>query len=733
VKIRRDQPATGKRAGRTYTRQQRESMRARRAAENVITIPPPANPSRRRRCQRSLMAYLRTYHQATYALPFSADHLAMVTAIQAAIMAGTDLYIAADRGKGKSTIARHAVLWAVLSRHRHFVLLAAATGDDADRALINIRAELESNDLLAADYPEVCTAIRELEGSPQRAPSQTSTGWHQHEKRCNLRWSGRYIRLPDEWAGGPRRKTKLPPRFIATRGLDAAIRGLNYESTRPDLVVIDDAETRESVKSMQQTQDRDRIIRTDLAGLAGRRKKLTMIGLGTIMARGCLCDRYTDPQQEPAWHGQRYRYLVTPPAHPELWTEYMAIRRDPDRGPALALAHYRNYREEMDAGAVVSWPESYLPDSQLSALQAYYDLWSDRGLEYVACELQNAPEMIEEADMGRLTVAAVKARTNNLARGSVPVEVETVVAFIDVQRDALWWAAVGWSETCTGWVIDYGRWPPGRMGLQDQYPAMAPEAQIRAGLEALVPLLAAPRTREDGTELTPARIAIDSAWGQSTSTVYAYCRESAQRSILIPYRGEYVGPGKDFSRGPARGGRRGHGWRIGATPDGSRQIRLLTADSNRWKSFLRDRLMAPIGQQGALTVFGSHADAHTDLALHLTAETATIAQTDRGRYELWRMIPNRINHWLDCLAGCCALAAVSGVRLDDRSRIDPKWKAPEAGGTAQAQPAEPAPAAEPPAIPIRPPPVPVPGGFVRRPLAGGPRLPGTGGWVNAWR
>lgn len=61
-------------------------------------------------------------------------------------------------------------------------------------------------------------------------------------------------------------------------GLSGSIRGLSYtnvrgEKIRPDLVLVDDPQTRESANSPTQCAERRRIIYADILGLAGAGKK----------------------------------------------------------------------------------------------------------------------------------------------------------------------------------------------------------------------------------------------------------------------------------------------------------------------------------------------------------------------------------------------------------------------------------------------------------------------------
>jgi hypothetical protein len=57
---------------------------------------------------------------------------------------------------------------------------------------------------------------------------------------------------------------------MAFAGLDAAFRGMNIDDERPDFLVLDDPETRDSAKSLMQIEDRIDTIEKDIEGLEGQ-------------------------------------------------------------------------------------------------------------------------------------------------------------------------------------------------------------------------------------------------------------------------------------------------------------------------------------------------------------------------------------------------------------------------------------------------------------------------------
>jgi Terminase large subunit gpA, endonuclease domain len=91
--------------------------------------------------------------------------------------------------------------------------------------------------------------------------------------------------------------------------------------------------------------------------------------------------------------------------------------------------------------------------------------------------------------------------------------------------------------------------------------------------------------------------------------------------------------------------------------------RRVLFDANAWKSFVAARLRQPMGEAGALTLFGEEAVAHRLFADHITAEYA-VKTSGRGRQvEEWKSRPNRENHWLDALVGCAVGASILGVTV----------------------------------------------------------------------
>jgi hypothetical protein len=615
------------------------------------------------------------YFPQTFHLAWSADHLAVITKIEQAVLEGGLFAMAMPRGSGKTSLCETACLWALLFGHREFVALIGSDEEHAADMLDSIKSELENNDLLDEDFAEVTGPIRALEGIHQRAAGQLYRG-----ARTHIGWTAKEIILPtiegSAGAGG----------IIKVAGITGRIRGMKHKradgkSTRPSLVLLDDPQTDESARSPSQCATREQILAGAILGLAGPGRKIAGLMTLTVVRPDDMADRILNRDKHPQWQGQRTKMVYEFPANEKLWQQYAQIRAEgqrTDRGTEEATEFYRRQREAMDQGAVVAWPQRHNPD-ELSAIQHAINLKLDHGEAAFWAEYQNEPP-VEDQAADLLDPGAIAAKTNGMKRRDVPVGVNHLTMFIDVQGNLLFWMVCGWEDDFTGYVLDYGTHPDQRRGyftLRDArrtllmaHKGTGLEGAIYAGLEALTgELLSRRYRRDDGAEIAIERCLIDANWGNSTDVVYQFCRQSAHAAVLTPSHGRYVGassiPFAEYK--PKRGERIGLHWRVpnvhGAR---GRAVRHTLVDTNYWKSFVHARLAVPMGDPGCLSLFAPDvaAGGHKMLAEHLTAEYRVQTEGRGRRVDEWKLrAPGRDNHWLDCLVGCAVAASMQGCVL----------------------------------------------------------------------
>jgi hypothetical protein len=98
------------------------------------------------------------------------------------------------------------------------------------------------------------------------------------------------------------------------------------------------------------------------------------------------------------------------------------------------------------------------------------------------------------------------------------------------------------------------------------------------------------------------------------------------------------------------------------------QMLCVNVDTNRWKSFFRNRMRVAAGDPGSFTIYGDPRLVQSEqmYAEHMAAESPTKTSGPWGDIEIWRLPTNRPdNHGWDCAVGCAALASVCGCRLPE--------------------------------------------------------------------
>lgn len=670
--VSRDTPSYSKRKERERLRQAKQSSLARDIGE----LPPPADPARRATGWGSLGHFLRTYFPNRFPLPWSEAHLKLIARLEQTIIEGGLSAFAMPRSYGKTTITEGAAIWAVVTGRRKFVVLVGATKGHADEMMDSIKAEFETNDLLAADFPEVCHPIRCLEGIPQRANGQTFQG-----ERTRMRWAGGSSNL----VVLPTIKGSLASSaIIVCRGITGRIRGAKFRRhdgtiARPDLAIIDDPQTLQSAHSPGQVRKRHNTITGDILGLAGPGAKIAAIMPCTVIAPNDLAAQFLDTEKHPEWHGERTKLLKRFPASEKLWAEYAEKRRSSFRrggNGAEATSFYRRHRKAMDKGAEPTWPERW-DEGEISAIQYAMNLKIDRP-EIFDAEYQNDPPAPELDNLEAIPTAdEIEARTNGRPRGIVPNWATRLTAYIDVQHKLLYYVVCAWADDFTGAVVDYGTWPDqGRDSftyreakklLQPATSTKSVEAAVMAGLQALTgQLLSRNWEREGGTTLRIERCLIDASDGKVTKQVAEVCRNGPHATTLLPSTGRaWRAKDKPLHEYTAKPGER-LGFHFQVITNRTHAVRQAVLDVNFWKSFVVERLAASPGDPGALTLFGAKGQSHQMLPAHCQSEfRQRITHEQSGRsVDEWQLKPGRPdNHLWDCLVGATAAAGIGGCQL----------------------------------------------------------------------
>lgn len=634
--------------------------------------------------RRNFAWFCRWAFPSAFSMGWSESHERLLARTQRAVLEGGQAAIAMPRGSGKSTIFERAILWAVLCGHRKYPVLICADESKAQQRLRTIKVELETNERLRWLFPHAVVPIQLLERKAIRARSQTYKG-----KSTYIEWAADRVVMPyvpDSLSAGAS--------FMIGGITSAAVRGPLHtlpdgSSLRPDLVLIDDPQTRESAKSPSQIFEREQIVNADIMGMAGPGKDIAALLACTVIYPDDLADRLLRRDIHPRWQGERVAMLQTWPDDMEWWNQYNDVRENLIRSeqeytePSNRM--YAEHREIADAGASVYWEDRKL-DGDVSAIQHAMNLYFSDPLGFYS-EYQNQPKPRTPEDDSLWTSDQIAKKTNGIAKGVIATSASKLVGFIDVQQDILIWCVAAFEPGFGGYVVDYGAYPDqGRIYWEKQnirrtYQQEAHqhgasnkwESSLLWAIDTLAgEMFSREWKREDGTKATLNRVLVDSKWGKSRELVVMACRKSPYQ--LHASQGIYIGasskPMSDYK--PRYGEQLGVNWRI-ATPEGW-PIRCVSIDVNWWKSFVHQRWATPLGEKGCLSLFEAKQYDHQMFADHQRSEQRV--QTEgRGRtVDEWKALPGD-NDFFDCVVGCHVAASIEGIDLVGESRVAINHKA----------------------------------------------------------
>lgn len=316
-----------------------------------------AQKARKSRAEKDLDFFNRTYFPHYFTKPSSRLHKYFAERYPAMINRacqtgeGDKEANAAPRGNAKSTTGTFGLpLWAAAFRKRKFALIVSETRSQAESFLSFIKIELETNERLQQDFPELCG-----EGPVWRS-DQIIT----------------------------RNGVK-----IQAAGAGQKLRGLRHGNCRPDLVIVDDLENDESVESPEQRRKLENWFFKALMKIG--QPDTVFIVVGTILHYDSLLSRLLI---KPGWKGQKFKAVMKWSSAVKRWEEWERIFADITVGKEVAEAAADNYfeahREEMLRYTEVLWPE----------MEPYYYLMKMRvsdGPAFFESEKQNEPINPEDA------------------------------------------------------------------------------------------------------------------------------------------------------------------------------------------------------------------------------------------------------------------------------------------------------------------------------------------------
>lgn len=303
------------------------------------------------KCAVDFKLFCEYYLKDSFRSPWSRFHIWMMEKLQTMALEQPNMetrdVTAAPRGHAKSTVASFAYpIWNALYGYRKFIVIISDTTPVAKQFLVDIRNELEFNDRIKRDFGEV----------------KDDTMWNTSELLLTNRT------------------------YITARGAGTQMRGMKFNSTRPDLVLIDDLEDKETVSSATQNAALAEWFNSDVMPMGAPYCHFFMVG--TVLSYESLLYHMLNDARYSAWTRKTFK-AVEKFSTSHLWAEWEAIMTDLSRGDSAykdATKFYEKHKKEMLEGTEVLWPDQR-PDMYKHLMER--KLESEDGF---ASEFQNDPQ-----------------------------------------------------------------------------------------------------------------------------------------------------------------------------------------------------------------------------------------------------------------------------------------------------------------------------------------------------
>ena len=268
--------------------------------------------------------------------PLSAEDTKMISRLP-----GTRRAVAAPRGHAKSTnLTFKGTMHSTLYGYKHYPIIISDSSEQAEGFLDNIRVEFEENTAILEDFGSLAGSV-----------------W-----RSNVLVT----------------KTNIK---IEAIGSGKKIRGRKHRNWRPDLIILDDVENDENVRTPEQRKKLKDWF--DKAVSKSGDDYTDIVYIGTLLHYDSLLAKTLT---NPAYRSIKYKAVIQFSQADDLWQQWESIFTDlsNDDRESEALAFFQAHKEAMLEGTQVLWEEKL----------SYYDLMVMRVSEGEASfnsEEQNEP------------------------------------------------------------------------------------------------------------------------------------------------------------------------------------------------------------------------------------------------------------------------------------------------------------------------------------------------------
>lgn len=243
--------------------------------------------------------------------------------------------VAAPRSHAKSTyLSKASPIREVVYRLRKYIIIISETPTVSKANMEWIRNQLKYNRKLRADF------------GPLLSPKD----------QANIRDNGEGF-IAWHMDGELRRQIAL----VEAASTGQALRGRNWNGSRPDLIILDDLEDARPGGNASTPEQRralkDWFAQTVMALGDPKGKRTAFIYMGTTVHYDSLLMDVLHRRSD--FKSKVYRAIIREPERQDLWEQcrLIYVDRDNPNRKSDAEAFYAKHHEEMDKGAKVLWPE----------------------------------------------------------------------------------------------------------------------------------------------------------------------------------------------------------------------------------------------------------------------------------------------------------------------------------------------------------------------------------------
>ncbi len=308
-----------------------------------------------------------------------------------------NLYVVAFRGSGKSTVVTTAYpIWAILGKQqKKFCMIFTQTQAQAKQHMMNIRTELEGNELLKRDL-------------------------------------GPFQEESDEW-GSHSLVFKKHGARITVASTEQSIRGIRHNEHRPDLFICDDVEDVQSTKTRESRNKTYNWLRGEVVPAGDRNTRLIIVG--NLLHEDSLLMRIKDEVSQDKADGIFKSYPLLDDKEHCIW---------PGKYPNEKALE----KEKKSVASELSWQREYLLRIIPSDDQVIYPEWlqyydelpgeDHKGYRATYAGVDLAISTKDSADDTAVVFAHIYSRSDNLRIYILPNPIVKKITFpeqVDLMKD----------------------------------------------------------------------------------------------------------------------------------------------------------------------------------------------------------------------------------------------------------------------------------------------------------